>query len=60
MLETPAIVLNVKTYIEATGNKALEIATLMDKVSKELGVSMAIAVQATDILLCAKTPSKNL
>jgi len=57
MLETPAIVLNVKTYIEATGNKALEIASLMDKVSKELGVSMAIAVQATDILLCAKKVS---
>ena len=57
MLETPAIVLNVKTYIEATGNKALEIATLMDKVSKELGVSMAIAVQATDILLCSKKVS---
>lgn len=57
MLETPVIVLNVKTYIEATGNKALELAMLMDKVSKELGVSMAIAVQATDISLCAKKVS---
>ena len=54
MLETPVIVLNVKTYIEATGDKALEIAMLMDKISKELGVSMAIAVQATDISLVAK------
>ncbi len=51
MLETPTVVLNVKTYIEATGNKALEIAILMDKISKELDVSMAIAVQATDITL---------
>jgi len=57
MLKTPVIVLNVKTYIEATGNKALEIAMLMDKVSKELGASMVIAVQATDISLVAKKVS---
>lgn len=54
MLKTPVIVLNVKTYTEATGDNALAIATLMDKISKEMGVSMAIAVQATDISLCAK------
>ena len=53
MLKTPAIVLNVKTYSEATGKKALEIATIMDKISKETGTSMAIAVQATDITMCA-------
>jgi len=57
MLEIPTIVLNVKTYIEATGNKALEIAILMDKISKELGASMAIAVQATDISLVVKKVS---
>jgi triosephosphate isomerase len=57
MLKVPVIVLNVKTYTEATGNKALEIATLMYKVSKELRVGMAIAVQATDIFLCAKKVS---
>jgi len=28
MLKTPVIVLNVKTYAEATGNKALEIASI--------------------------------
>jgi len=54
MLKTPTIVLNVKTYAEATGDKALEIAILMDKISKETGASMAIAVQATDITLCAE------
>ena len=52
MLKTPTIVLNVKTYAEATGNNALEIALLMDKISKETGASMAISVQATDITLC--------
>jgi triosephosphate isomerase len=57
VLKTPVIVLNVKTYNEATGNKALDIASLMDKISKETGASMAIAVQATDISLCAKNVS---
>lgn len=54
MLKTPVIVLNVKTYLEATSNKSLEIAKLMDKINKETGASMAIAVQATDISLCSK------
>ncbi len=43
MLKTPVIVLNVKTYAEATGEKALEIANLMNRISKETGTSMAIA-----------------
>jgi len=57
MLNAPTIILNVKTYAEATGVKALEIAKLMDKISQETGASMAIAVQATDISLCAKDVS---
>lgn len=57
MLKTPVIVLNVKTYAEATGDKALDIAVLMDKISKETDSSMAISVQATDIALCAKNVS---
>ena len=52
MLKTPTIVLNVKTYAEATGDNALKIALLMDKISKETGASMAIVVQATDITMC--------
>ncbi len=54
MLKIPAIVLNVKTYAEATGSSALEIAVTMDKIAKETGASMAIAVQATDITTCAE------
>jgi triosephosphate isomerase len=57
MLKTPVIVLNVKTYEEATYSKALEIAKLMDRIGKESGASMAIAVQATDISLCANEVS---
>ena len=54
MLKTPVIVLNVKTYAEATGSEALKIAQMMDKISQETGSSMAIAVQATDLLTCAQ------
>lgn len=54
MLKTPSIVLNVKTYAEATGSKVLEIIRLMDKISEETDTSMAIAVQATDISTCAR------
>lgn len=54
MLKVPTIVLNVKTYAEATGSKAIEIAQLMDKIAKETGTSMAISVQASDITTCAK------
>ena len=54
MLKIPTIVLNVKTYAEATGIKALEIAQIMDRISQEIDASMAIAVQATDISICAE------
>lgn len=57
MLETPVIVLNVKTYAEAVGNKTIEIAKHMETVAEETGVAMAIAVQATDIAACAKKVS---
>jgi len=54
MLKTPTIVLNVKTYVEATGEKAADLATLMDRIALETGASMAIAVQASDIAQCSK------
>ena len=53
MMKTPVIVVNVKTYGEATGEKALEMAKIMDKVSEETGVNIAIAVQSADIRLVA-------
>ncbi len=54
MLKTPAIVLNVKTYTEATGINAVDLARLMEKISKENDVGMAIAVQACDITRCVQ------
>ncbi|MDG6228842.1 MAG: triose-phosphate isomerase [Candidatus Thermoplasmatota archaeon] len=52
MLKTPVIVLNVKTYTESVCSNAVSLAKAMEHVSNETGVSMAIAVQATDISLC--------
>jgi triosephosphate isomerase len=57
MLKTPIIVVNVKTYDEATGSKALEIARAMNEVASETGVSMVISVQATDIYLVSQEVS---
>ena len=54
MLKTPVIVLNVKTYSEATGNNVLKIAQIMDELYKETGASIAISVQSTDIRLCSE------
>jgi triosephosphate isomerase len=56
MLRVPIIVVNVKTYAEATGKKALEIAKIMNKVAKETDANLAIAVQHPDI----KTVADNV
>jgi triosephosphate isomerase (TIM) len=52
MERTPIIILNVKTYLEATGPKALTTAKLMDALAKETGASLVIAVQPSDIPTC--------
>ena len=53
MLKTPVIVLNMKTYTESTGKNALDIAKMMDKVSIETGINMAVSVQSIDIKECS-------
>jgi triosephosphate isomerase len=57
MLKTPTIVLNVKTYSEATGQEAVQIAQSMQRIYQETNVSMAIAVQACDITQCVQNVS---
>jgi len=54
MLKIPTIVLNVKTYQEAVGENAIALAKAMETIAQETAVSMAIAVQATDIYQCAQ------
>ncbi|MEM4700018.1 MAG: triose-phosphate isomerase [Candidatus Nezhaarchaeales archaeon] len=48
-MELPIIVINFKAYSEACGARALELAKEVERVSKRLGVCMAVAPQFTDL-----------
>jgi triosephosphate isomerase len=48
-LQTPMIIINFKTYLEATGKKAVELAKQAEKASKETGVYIGVAPQFCDI-----------
>lgn len=53
------IVLNFKTYIEATGDAAIRLAKICESVAGEYGVDIAVAPQMVDIkpiAECAKIP----
>jgi triosephosphate isomerase len=54
-LQTPLIIVNFKTYLEATGKKAVELAKKAEKVSLETKVSIGVAPQHTDMDTVAKT-----
>lgn len=56
-MNTPLLLVNFKTYPNASGNSALELARLHDKISKETGISIAIAVQAIDLRMIASEVS---
>jgi len=44
-----SIVVNFKTYMEATGKNAVELARICDLVARESGANIVVAVQAADI-----------
>ncbi|MCD6109602.1 triose-phosphate isomerase [bacterium] len=48
-MQLPTVIVNFKTYESATGDNALELAKVHDKVARETGISFAICVQATDL-----------
>ena len=48
-LQTPIIIVNFKTYLEATGQKAVALAKQAEKVSKETGSYIVVAPQFADI-----------
>lgn len=48
-MKAPLIIVNFKTYPNGSGEKGLELAKVHEKVAKECGVSIAIAVQAVDL-----------
>lgn len=47
----PLLLVNLKTYPQGTGKKALELAKICEKVMKKTDVCIAVAVQAADIRL---------
>jgi len=48
-IEYPVILINFKAYREASGKRGLELAKVAEKVSKETGVTIAVAPQLTDL-----------
>jgi triosephosphate isomerase len=53
-IQTPMIIVNFKTYLEATGRKAVELAKKAEKVSNETKVFIGVAPQFADIASVAK------
>jgi triosephosphate isomerase len=49
------IIINFKTYLEATGKRAVELAKQAEKASKETGTYIAVAPQSLDIKAVAET-----
>ena len=54
-IKSPIIIVNFKTYKEATGKKAYILAKEIEKAAIEYNVCVAIAVQPTDLMLIAKS-----
>jgi len=48
-LQTPLIAINFKTYPQATGEKAVQLAKICEKVSREYDVSTVVAPQTADL-----------
>jgi triosephosphate isomerase len=49
MLRTPIVIVNFKTYPEATGEGAVKLARLIFEAGEDYGVAVAVAPQAVDI-----------
>lgn len=52
-LKKPAIVVNFKTYLEASGRAALDLAKLCEQVASETGASIVVAPPMLDLALIA-------
>jgi len=54
MLEVPLILVNFKAYPSAIGERAAELARVVESVGKEKGVSVAVSPQSADLYRIAK------
>ena len=52
-LETPMVIVNFKTYVEATGKRAVELAKKAEKVNRETKVRIGVAPQLADLAAVA-------
>lgn len=48
-MNTPIVILNYKTYLESSGEKALELAYALESAAEESGITMVASPQAADI-----------
>ena len=53
----PLIIINFKTYKESTGENALKLAKICEKVSKDMDVNVIIAPQVADIYMISQNVS---
>lgn len=49
MLKTPIVIVNFKTYPQSVGERAVELAKTIAEVTKEKGISVAVAPQNLDL-----------
>ncbi len=56
-VQVPIIIVNYKTYSEATGKKAVKLSKIAEEVSIESGVNVGVAPQFVDIAAIADTVS---
>lgn len=52
-ISVPVVILNYKTYEEATGQLALKLSAIAEKLSKKFGISIVVAPQFVDIAAIA-------
>ena len=53
-MKEPVIAINFKSYVEATGERALKIAKAAEKVYKETGITIVVAPQLVDLYRIAQ------
>jgi triosephosphate isomerase len=53
-MKTPIVIINFKTYDQASGEDALELAKICKEVAKEQGKAVAVCPQAFDAASCAR------
>lgn len=54
-VEFPLVLINFKTYREASGKSGLALARVAEKVSKDTGITIAVAPQLTDLHFIASS-----